>query len=52
MLTAEKPSTAKAYSRQFISLSAFHAAELVDEPLDGAKHRIEPGAFPSSTRAR
>jgi hypothetical protein len=45
MLTAEKPSTAKAYSRQFISLFGVDAAELVDEPLDGTEHRIQPGAF-------
>ena len=23
-----------------------HAAELVDQPLDGTKHRVQPGAFP------
>ena len=46
MLTAEKPSTAKAYSRQFISLSGVDAAELVDEPLERAQHRVQPGALP------
>ena len=45
MLTAEKPSMANVYSRQFISLSAFTRAELVDELLKRAKDRVEPGSL-------